>query len=145
MAVTPFPVIGRPFKITPDVDGLIAEFGPADMNCTGTYLFDIVPDVTFDGQLSVMGKFAGQASAGAQAHAALVAAGMAGPIPYRGLFVNGAPVTLASDQYPMLLTPITGRSIIMVPSNALSIGFLVACTAGFCWIFSRQMSGSAST
>ncbi len=153
MAVTPFPIVGRPFKVTADVNGLIGEFGPAGaaVGVTGVWLFDIVPDASFVGEINIMAKYGGPvnvrqtATAINQAEDALTATAMVGPIPYRGLFVNGAPVTPVSDQYPMLVTPITGRSVIQVASNGLSVGMLFACSAGFAWVFSRPLSGSAAT
>ncbi len=148
-----FPISDTVFKVTPGVHGLIGEFGAAggDSVETALWMFDIVPESSFVGEINLMTRFGVGTLSSQTATAVQPAAGassppaMAGPIPYRAFYLNAARVTLVSDQYPMLLTPITGRSMIQVASNGFSIGMLFACSAGVAWVYARPVSGSAAT
>lgn len=60
-------------------------------------------------------------------------------IPYRRVVMNG----VASD-WGIVSDPIVGASIIQVPSNGMSIGVSVACTAGSCDMVSYDVQGAGT-
>lgn len=101
-------------------NGVSFECGPAGGGSTGTWTFQWVPDVTFDGSLTVMGRVAGPAA---------TADGVPQvPVPYRAAYINGA-VTGSPESYTNV--PIVGTSLFFMDTAQLSPGFLVTCNAGF--------------
>lgn len=118
--------------ITAADNGNFLEFGPAGTSSSvGTFVFQFQPSMDFAGSIQVMGKCFGPA---AQAgNAATI------PIPYRRVNVAGA----ASD-YAIVADAITSAGIIQVPSNGITVTFLVTCTAGSCGVFSWDLQGPSS-
>lgn len=106
--------------INPTQNGVFFECGPAGGGSTGVWTFMWVPDITFDGSLTVMARIAGPAA---------VADGVVQvPVPYRAAYLNGAP-TGSPESYAN--TTITGTSLFFMDTAQLSAGFLVVCAAGF--------------
>lgn len=122
----------RVFKLTADNNGDIAELGPgAPSGVTGAMVIQFSPSPDFVGGFAVVARAMGQAAKAAGA--ALM------PVPYRRVTVNN----IASD-YTMVADLVTGATIIQVPSNGLSIGLLVNCTAGSCQVFPWDLAGASS-
>lgn len=126
--------LDRALKITPQNSGNIAEFGAAGFGTSvGTWLIDFVPDSSWDGGLALLCRVSGED--GSDANVALV------PCPYRAIYLNNASPAIP---YGWDVQPIISRSIVQVPSNGLSIGVLINCTAGFGWLYSRNLDGPSA-
>ena len=120
----------RKFGISPSDNGDFLEIGPAGTSSTGGIMaIQFIPDVNFVGSIIVVGRVFGPAAQ--DAGAAFM------PISYRRVTVNN----VASD-YQIVSDPITGPSTIQVPSNGISIGFLVSCSAGLCQVVSWDLQGA---
>jgi hypothetical protein len=120
----------RKFGIMPSDNGDILEIGPAGTSSSGGVMaIQFVPDVNYSGSVVLVGKVFGTAAQ--DAGAAFM------PISYRRVTVNN----VASD-YSIVSDAITGATTIQVPSNGISIGLLVTCSAGSCQVVSMNLQGS---
>jgi hypothetical protein len=126
--------IDRAYRITPQDHGNFAEFGPAGVaSAVGTWGFSWVPDGSFAGGLAVMARASGQKAKDNDTPFK--------PYPYQGVTVNGV---LSSPAFGYVTTTITGPSDWQVPSNGMSIALLINCTAGFGWLYSWDLNGTAN-
>ena len=124
------PRSSRKFGISASDNGDILEIGPAGTSSSGGVMaIQFVPDVNYIGSVVLVGKVFGQAAKDAGAPFM--------PISYRRVTVNN----VASD-YAIVSDPITGATTIQVPSNGISIGLLVTCSAGICQVVSMDLQGS---
>ena len=128
------PISNRLYLITPDDHGQILELGPGGNNqWTGTFILQFSPDSRWNGSLIVMAKVSGQA--GLDANIPFV------PVPYRRVSLNNAASDYAITADTLVL-PLGGK--IQVPASGDSIGLLVACTTGSCYVVSNQVNGGSS-
>lgn len=133
MAVSVFK-LDRSIKITPDLDGSIGQCGPGgSSHSVGAWLVHFTPDASFMGSLAIMGRSQEQDAATNQAP-------FAGPIPYRSLYLNGAP---AAVPYGFDTAIITLTSVIQVPAN-LDVGVLFQCSGGFGWLYLTDLQGASA-
>lgn len=131
------PQMDRDYKITPADNGNILDYGSAAAGTTvGVWGFDFVPDPSFVGSIQIVarGNTPGVGNNGV---------GFAGPVPFRAIYLNNSPLT-ASTAYGMSVATITDRSLVNVPCNGLDVGVLVACTAGFAYLYAANCDGSGS-
>ncbi len=124
---------GNPWKILTTDNGNIGVYGaPTSVSSTGgLWTFDFIPDVTWTGQLTVMGRTRGLSTTDPTGF--LV-------IPFRKVYLNAA-----AGDWSMVAsgTAITGRSLIVVPAYGIDVGIAVTCTAGFGTLYAQPMSGPA--
>lgn len=133
MAVVTKPISSRKHTITAADNGLFLELGPgATAQSVGVFTLQFNPDTDYDGSVVVMGRVFGPAAADANVPPL--------PISYRALTVNN----VAADFSVVSAAAITGPTMIQVPSNGVSIGLLVAVTAGSCTLVSWDLQGSSS-
>ncbi len=122
---------GPSFRITSADNGAIIEIGPPITTGVGTIMLQFAPSMDWSGQLEVMGKILGQ---DAQSKGAAFL-----PIPYRSIDQGNY-----AAGYEMISNPIGDTGIIQVPANGLSIGFLVACSAGLMDVFVYRLDGGSA-
>lgn len=122
---------GPSFRFTATDNGSIIEIGPPVTQGVGTIMLQFSPSMDWNGQLTVMGKILGQ---DAQAKGAPFV-----PVPYRSVDQGNF-----AAAYDMISNAIADTGIIQVPANGLSIGFLVACSAGFMDVFVYRLDGSSA-
>lgn len=130
-------VINRPqrrFVVKPDDDGKIADMGPPSTGTIGgAYIIQFIPSEDFTGQFAVLGRVYGKPSVedgGAQF----------ATIPYRAINTNGT----AATSRDVVTAVITGPGIIEVPASGLSVGLLIACSAGSCTVVSQDLNEGSS-
>ena len=128
MANTFFP-LDRSMLILPAQHGQIGDMGPAGTaQQVGTFTIQFQPSYDFVGDFGFVGYVANPPAAASLQPL---------PISYKTVAVNGA----ASD-YSYSSALITGSTIVQVPSNGLSVGILVNCTGGSCWIVLQRLDGA---
>lgn len=124
-------VSNRVFTITSAVNGDILELGPGSTTqFAGFMAIQFNPDLTFAGEVVVLGRLTGAAAEAAELPFL--------PVPYRRVTVNN----VASD-YTFVSDAISGATKILVPAGMDSIALLVACTAGSMDVVSWDLQGSA--
>jgi hypothetical protein len=129
--------IDRAYKITPYDDGNFADFGPGSFGASvGTVGFHFEPDVSFEGGVAVMARGTLKEETGVS-----IPDPPFGVFPYRAGYLNGA---VPAVPFTWDTQPITGRSLFHVPSNGLSIGLAISCTAGFGWLYSWPIEGPSA-
>lgn len=119
----------RAFVITPDDHGNIGELGPSSTGGVGTIVIQFAPRLGFVGSFAILGKAYGSAAVNAPFL----------PLPYRRVNVANS----ASD-YTMVSDVVADTGIIQVPANGLSVGLLIACTAGQCDVYVWDLDGSSA-
>lgn len=128
-------ISGRLHAITSADDGQILELGPATTggggNQEGTFAIQFKPELDWDGQIVVAGRVFGKAADDVDLPFI--------PIPYRRANLDN----LASD-YRIVFDPINSTALIQVPASGLSVGLLVTCTAGKCFVVSQPLNGSSA-
>lgn len=119
----------RKFVITPADHGDTLEMGPAGTSGTGGLMaIQFIPDGAWNGSSTLLARVLGQAAQAAGAPFM--------PLSYRRVTVNN----VASD-YAIVSDPITGATTIYAPSNGLSLGLLISCSAGSCTVVSWPVTG----
>ena len=129
MGPTVFPLNQRTHRIDITADGTFGELGPAGQSETGVWTLMWVPNITFTGTLSVVGRIAMQEAV--DAGAPLV------QIPYILVYHGSAPSSPRSWSY----APITDTAIIEIPTGTLSPAILFGVTSGYGTLFVRDASG----
>lgn len=126
------PASSRKVRVSSLNNGDTLDFGPAGTPAfVGTYAFQFVMSLDFQGALVPLGRMSGKAAQ--EAGAPFL------QIPYRRVVVNALP-----SDYALVADPITAAGIIQIASNGLSIGMLVACTQGYCDILTWDLQGAIS-
>ncbi len=125
---TVFP-IDRAYRISTQDNGNIGSFGPGSLSDLSAWVFDFVPDQSFQGAIVPMARGGGVEVPDSVGFVA---------VPYRAAFLNGAPPV---TPYGYVTDAMTGRSVFQVPGG-WNIGLLIACTAGFGWLYSRPLMGA---
>ena len=129
-----FPV-DRYIKILPAQNGNIAVLGNAADGRVGTWMVGFKPSEDFVGAFGVLGRPIIPPAAND-----LATAWTYQSIPYRRISLNG----VASD-YALVAVDVGGTAdLIQIPANALSIGLLIACTAGSCDVVSWDLNGPST-
>lgn len=128
------PVPGPKFTIGPNQNGDYLVLGdPALWSEMGGFLLEFVPDLSFNGSISIMARN-GTIEAG-EAELAPT------PQPFRAFYLNGAAV--ASPDFVAIGTVITGRSRIMVPASGQFVILSPAATsAGQCVVYAKPLAGT---
>ncbi len=134
MPVTITPISGPSRLITNVDDGNFIICGDASEGRTGCWAIQIEPDVNWvngGGQLVLMGRiFLKQAT---DDNAALH------QLPYKQIYLNGSPCLRE-----LVNTAITGPSMIEVPANGWTVGFIVSCPlVGTARIYTQPIDGPA--
>ena len=126
MATTP--ASNRYYRITPNDNGNILDFGPAGA-ATFSGVFDIQfsPSVDFLGGVYLVGKVGGPAST------PLTAPFL--PMPYMRVVVNN----IASDM-TIVADPIDKPGMIRTVASRVSFGLMVNCTQGYMDVVSLDTS-----
>lgn len=130
-----YPANAQDWTASAQYDGLFLELGGGPIfDQVGAVVVQFVPDVDFVGAFAVVGRPRDQSTSPSVAQAPFV------PVPYIAVNTNGAAAerTLGS-------APITQQGIIEVPANGLSVGLLVACTAGTCKLYMARLAGTVTT
>lgn len=126
------PISGRQYTIKLGDTGDILELGPAAVqSAVGTWSLGFNASVDFVGSLTIQGKTYGTA--------ALNTGAPFMNIPYRRVSLANV-----AQAYEMVSDPIVGAALILVPANGLSVGILVACSAGQCVVTSWDLNGSSA-
>lgn len=127
--------IGRSYKVTMKDDGNFAEFGAAStLSNVGTWFVQWVPDASYTGSgLGIVGRAMGET---AKTNGTPFTS-----IPYQMVNIDGL---VASPAYGYASALITGPSIVQVPSNGLSLAFLISCTGGFGWLYTWDLNGTSN-
>ena len=128
--VTP---LDRSLKVLPADNGNIFDFGPGGASqAVGTIVLTFVPSLDFVGSFAVMARPSDQ-------QAVTNSVGFT-PFPYRRLVLNNTAQdgALVGD-----LIVGTSPSIIQVSAN-LSVGLLVNCEAGSCWVYLARLQGPST-
>ena len=133
MAKSIFPVAGSSsFTVTSEYDGDFIEFGDATpRDETGCVTIQFNPDVEFDGQFAVVARRKRTPNDSATDAPFL-------PVAYIAVNVNGA-----ASLRPLSVAVISAPGLIEVPATGLSVGLLVACTAGKCTLYLGRHAGPA--
>lgn len=128
--------LDRDFQVLPAQSGNIGVLGPAGTaGRVGTWVLHFVPSFDFIGGFAVLGGVITE-------RAKTNNTGMVS-IPWRRVTINGVAsdyVIVNANTEPGL-NPLAGPAIIQVSGN-LSVGLLIACDAGNCWIYQNRLQGS---
>jgi hypothetical protein len=124
---SPYPIPNR-YRVTPADDGKILKLGNAASGEVGTWLVQFVPDMTFAGDLVVMGRVD---HAEAQTDNVPYV-----PVRYRAAYLN-----TASADYALVETAVVSGSILQIPASGLSIALLASCTAGYGYLYATPLGG----
>ena len=127
-----YPANAADWMASDEYNGLFLEVGtPTLYDRTGTVMIYFRPSVDFTGSFAVMGRPRNQPTTADDIGAPFV------PVGYIAVNVDGAAV----DRLYSSAT-ISGPGIIEVPAHGLSIGLLVACTAGTCQLWFARLEGA---
>ena len=127
-----YPATAAEWTASQEYNGLFLEVGNASpLDRTGVVVIHFVPDVDFVGEFAVLGRPRNQPATAADTGAPFV------PVGYIAVNVNGAAVDRRYSQ-----ATVTGPGIIEVPANGLSVGLLVACSAGKCDLYFARLTGA---
>ncbi len=121
-----FAVSGQRFTITTANNGGTAVFGNTSTeNPFGTWTFQFMPDLNFQGTVSIMGRAARFPTTD------LTLSWI--PIPYRRVTI----ANIAQD-YAIVTATLTGTpDMIDVPANGKAIGLFITCSAGTMLVHAR--------
>lgn len=119
----------RRYLITKADNGNFKVLGNVAPSGVGAWSVAFAPSDDWDGELTIVGRHMGKASADD-------AAGF-GPVAYIREQLNGA----AAD-YELVPDVIYGDATILVPANGLTIAVAVICNAGTCTMYSQPLEGS---
>jgi hypothetical protein len=122
---------GRDLRIIPGGDGQLFVLGDVSYEEAGAWSVQIVPDGLWVGNVVVLGRERGRGPN-------TDSVGFV-PIPYRLISLNN----LASD-YRMVSDTISQNALIQIPAAGLSIGLLVACSAGQAVVYNHPCAGCAA-
>lgn len=115
-----FPLNERSYTINAAMNGLFGELGPAGGGSTGVWTVMWCPNISFDGNMAVMGRITSDDAV--NDGAPLV------QIPYVAIYLNGAvpgsPRSWSTDL-------ISGTSLIEIPTGAMSPAFLFGVNSGY--------------
>ncbi len=120
------------YKIDATVHGLWGHLGPAGPGTTGVWTLQWEPDLSFDGQLAVQGRIAGEDAK----NAVFV------PMPYIAVYLNAAvpasPRSWASDM-------IQSTSWIEIPTAGSDPAVLFNIVSGFGMLYVLDVMGASPT
>lgn len=127
---SPYPISNR-YKVTTADHGQILKLGNAAAGYVGTYAVQFVADAQWSGTLAVVARIDHKDAQDNQVPFV--------GVPYRRVFLNAAPAdrSMGSDF-------ITSDSLIEIPSNGSTVGFLVSCETGFGYLYSKPLDGPAA-
>lgn len=122
----------RMFTVTTAQNGQVASYGStSDEDPTGAWSFQFVPDPSFIGSFTIMGRSPRVSTSDTSVPWT--------PFPYRQVSVNN----IAAD-YSVVSAAISGQACIQVPANGFAIGILIACTQGTATILANAAQGSSA-
>lgn len=129
--------LDRSIRVTPDLHGSFGELGPGGASqSVGLWTFHFVPDMSFVGDLTVVGRISED-----QAAANLVAFV---PTPYRIGSLNNVAQITAGQGWPWVSASISQNALFSVPANAVDVGIFFNCTAGFGWLYCKDVNGPSA-
>ena len=133
MAKSIFPIAGSSSKVvTSEYHGDIIEFGDATpRDETGLVTVQFNPDVTFVGEFAVVARRKRTPNDSVTDAPFL-------PVAYVAVNVDNVAVLR-----PLSVAVITGPGMIEIPATGLSVGVLVACSAGSCTLYLGRHAGPA--
>jgi hypothetical protein len=132
MPTTISPISGPLRKVTPTDDGNIIFLGNASEGRVGLWTVQLEPDADFAGSLLVIARSSlkDASDANAPEH----------PWFYRSAYLNG----VAADYGVLQTAQINNSSMITIPSDGWSVGFMVACSAGSLTLYSLPIDGPSA-
>jgi hypothetical protein len=125
---------GRECKVTVADHGKFLFLGNAGDGRTCTMAIQFVPDASFSGSFAVTARMYGKPAS--DNGVAFI------DYPFRRVVLND----VASDRAVTTntATPLVNSFIIEVPSNGVALAMLCSCTAGFGYLYSWPLNGSAT-
>lgn len=122
---------GRAQRIIAGGDGQFFVLGDVSYEEAGAWSVHFVPDLLFQGSVTIMARERGPGAA--QDNVAFV------PVPYRRVSLNNV-----AQDYQFVSDLITGNALLHIPAAGLTIAVLANCTVGSAVIYNHPLAGCAT-